>query len=768
MPTNITPTEHHRNTPGKLLHTTLSLLAACCALLLTTSPLQAQTSHTGVVLERQTVANRTAIDVAIPVPLMNKLIAQWAARQQQDVAGKIHVELWSAMYTPLAKDPSTIAIMLQQRMNPELSIAQSTDGVAYNMLNAPKGTNYIVLVYCQPPAGATDMKIVGRPYYNGQGAASSFQHKKFVSNVKKVLNDPNITFGIYSLDGPGSTSSLNFKASSAMATGGMQTMDFLDDGVGDLGDALSGVVNAATSAVNDVQGWLKDLGDDYVKLFDQLVALIPAQNSDFFQFMKNNARDITNMIAHAPAGIIDGVVSAYKNLGNGLMGITLDGMNYILYGTTNPHRRPVNQYEYDWANAYIFNGALPPIDRLYITNLMTTDHRFVTLPMPDGTINLNLGDAQNDPIGAVRKDNGYPYPGEVFVHELSHSWQISRMGVIPTVTQGIWNTFLGLAGTDRYGYYPDCKDDWNKYNLEQQASIIDAGYLQVYNNGDFFTNGKGACHTEQGYIVSQVRAGVPLDKQASDNLFYFFQSDKYVLDNSRDPATGAAGPNGIMIPTSGNKQDGPGYYMSGHKSGTFFYYSSNAKVAAANWGPIRDKYAAATIKYSNGAFGAEHGYLGWPLNNVTVLNGGLFQHFQHGSIYWTPRYGAWVVNGRVLDAWAKSNWEKGPLGFPISDFIPNETGSKQVVSAPAGSGYQRFEKGIIRCGGLVNPAPPEIVLNGETLKDKAMIPLAAAGSGSGSGQQPGSSGKPAPGAASSINPQPLPPRVNKVTTKQPR
>ncbi|HZE83297.1 MAG TPA: hypothetical protein VE035_03265, partial [Puia sp.] len=538
------------------------------------------------------------------------------------------------------------------------------------------------------------------------------------------------------------------------------TMDFMDDVVGDVGGALNGVADAATSAVTGIQSWLTDLGNNYVNLFNQLMTLAPAQGPDFYNFLIKNANDITIIIAHAPVAVFnDVVVGTWKALGNGLVAITLDGMNYVLYGTTAPHERRISQYEYDWANAYMFNGSLPPISRLFITNLMTTDHRFVTLPMADGTIDLNLGDAYNDPISAIR--TAYPYVGQVLIHELSHSWQIDKKGVVPTVTQGIWNTFLGLAGKDRYNYYPNCKDNWSNYNLEQQASIIDAGYCQVYDNGSYFPNGKGACGTEQGFIISQVRAGVPLDKTAVDNLFFSFQSNKYILDNTRDPNTGAAGPDGIMIPSNGNRQDGAGYFMAGHKAGTFFYYSINVKVATANWGPIREKYAAAASQYSNGMFGAEHGFLGWPLNSITPINGGLFQHFQHGSIYWNPQFGAYVVEGRVLDTWAKSNWEKGPLGYPVSDFIANEAGPN-IKSALSGSGYQKFERGIIRCGGIIDPNPPEIVLNSQLVKGQTLRDQAGNSNPAKSKNPPSSSVKPAPGVANSINPQPLPPKDKKI------
>jgi hypothetical protein len=46
---------------------------------------------------------------------------------------------------------------------------------------------------------------------------------------------------------------------------------------------------------------------------------------------------------------------------------------------------------------------------------------------------------------------------------------------------------------------------------------------------------------------------------------------------------------------------------------------------------------------------------------------GRYSVFERGSIYWTPQLGAHEVHGRIRDAWAGSGWERGPLGYPVSD-----------------------------------------------------------------------------------------------------
>ena len=47
------------------------------------------------------------------------------------------------------------------------------------------------------------------------------------------------------------------------------------------------------------------------------------------------------------------------------------------------------------------------------------------------------------------------------------------------------------------------------------------------------------------------------------------------------------------------------------------------------------------------------------------MNGGLGQHFKTGSIYWSPRTGAWDVRGAIRDKWFSMAAERGLLGMPV-------------------------------------------------------------------------------------------------------
>lgn len=43
---------------------------------------------------------------------------------------------------------------------------------------------------------------------------------------------------------------------------------------------------------------------------------------------------------------------------------------------------------------------------------------------------------------------------------------------------------------------------------------------------------------------------------------------------------------------------------------------------------------------------------------------------EKGSIHWIPSYGCITTLGEIRSAWARQNWEEGPLGFPTKNERP--------------------------------------------------------------------------------------------------
>ncbi|OYO12158.1 hypothetical protein CGZ98_08225 [Enemella evansiae] len=78
------------------------------------------------------------------------------------------------------------------------------------------------------------------------------------------------------------------------------------------------------------------------------------------------------------------------------------------------------------------------------------------------------------------------------------------------------------------------------------------------------------------------------------------------------------------------------------------------------WGAIGQAYADQRW---------ETGRLGYPIGpeRCGLRDGGCFQEFQGGAIYWSPGTGAWVVLGAIRDYWASTGWERGPWGYPTGN-----------------------------------------------------------------------------------------------------
>jgi len=123
--------------------------------------------------------------------------------------------------------------------------------------------------------------------------------------------------------------------------------------------------------------------------------------------------------------------------------------------------------------------------------------------------------------------------------------------------------------------------------------------------------------------------------------------------------------------------DGVGHYR--HFQGGSIYWSPNTGAFEVH-GLIRAKWSQ---------LGWEKSFLGYPVTDESTTPDGIgrYNHFQGGSIYWTPNTGAYEVHGSIRDKWAEMGWENSCLGYPISDEEPSNGGWER---------QSRFEHGIIK------------------------------------------------------------------------
>ena len=83
--------------------------------------------------------------------------------------------------------------------------------------------------------------------------------------------------------------------------------------------------------------------------------------------------------------------------------------------------------------------------------------------------------------------------------------------------------------------------------------------------------------------------------------------------------------------------------------------------------------------------GGQYGFLGQPTTGENpIRNGGVFQNFQGGTLYWSPPTGAHSVSGDFLRFYAGQGYENGFLGYPLTQEVPIRNGV-----------FQNFQGGVL-------------------------------------------------------------------------
>ena len=129
--------------------------------------------------------------------------------------------------------------------------------------------------------------------------------------------------------------------------------------------------------------------------------------------------------------------------------------------------------------AQVFGGTLPPTEKIWLTNLEGLSGRAFTMPgpLPEGNIYLNVGAyCQVHPL--THQDPPYNSPGQLFIHEMTHAWQIfHKTFVAGWVCSGLLiqarNFVDNVYTVGAYDGRP-----WTKYNLEQQGTVVDQWYAR--------------------------------------------------------------------------------------------------------------------------------------------------------------------------------------------------------------------------------------------------------------------------------------------------
>ena len=161
--------------------------------------------------------------------------------------------------------------------------------------------------------------------------------------------------------------------------------------------------------------------------------------------------------------------------------------------------------EQDFARQ-VFGNSLN-FDNIRLTNLSGLGTNAFTAPTVGHVSLVNIGNAIDSPTTAVFP-RGYPTPGQIFIHELTHAWQIQHAslqdGFVPgLMCQGILNQ---TVVSDPYDYGPP-GPPWSSFGLEAQAAIVDQWF-----GGTGKQKGQGSMNKSSpyfGYIAGNILPGVP-------------------------------------------------------------------------------------------------------------------------------------------------------------------------------------------------------------------------------------------------------------------
>lgn len=158
--------------------------------------------------------------------------------------------------------------------------------------------------------------------------------------------------------------------------------------------------------------------------------------------------------------------------------------------------------------------------------------------------------------------------------------------------------------------------------------------------------------------------------------------------------------------------------LTPHKQGEFIHFGSASIYWSAGTGAhivlgdIRTKWAG---------LGWENSFLGFPLTDElpTPDRIGRFNHFQGGSIYWTPETGAHEVHGAIRDKWAQLGWERSFLGYPTHDELPATDGNGRISYFTGGALHWKERDSVNS-----SPQTPfhiKVLLTGITCRDTESV-----------------------------------------------
>lgn len=226
-------------------------------------------------------------------------------------------------------------------------------------------------------------------------------------------------------------------------------------------------------------------------------------------------------------------------------------------------------------------------------------------------------------------------------------------------------------GTYRIGYNPDNRCGNTQVDIENEATAALYSYTP-YQPNTYAKNG--------GTIDTYSQCGAFGNLNFWKFFVDWFGSTQYTvrggIGEKYNSLGGASGILGDILSNERCGLTGGGCYQV-FQNGSIYWSSTSGAHPVR--GGIGSKWAS--LSY-------DRGRLGYPTNSEVcgLKDGGCYQQFQRGKIYWTQNTGAQSINGGIESKWDSTNYEKGPLGYPVSS---------EKCGLISGGCYQIFQGGSI-------------------------------------------------------------------------
>ncbi|MBV9672632.1 MAG: hypothetical protein JO076_07375 [Verrucomicrobia bacterium] len=187
----------------------------------------------------------------------------------------------------------------------------------------------------------------------------------------------------------------------------------------------------------------------------------------------NELGEITGVKFGSPSVLEGVIVTALKNPVPTAVSVFVFGPGIVIpaivAGIVNaPRHRSLSPEEIVFASK-VFDDTLPT-DRIVLTDMSGLNGRGFTFPNIDGTILVNIGSAYDDPIH-YRLGMTYATQGQLFIHELTHSWQIAHGWFIAGWICSALDAQI-FQGPSAYNVGP-AGPPYSDFGIEAQAVIVD-------------------------------------------------------------------------------------------------------------------------------------------------------------------------------------------------------------------------------------------------------------------------------------------------------